>query len=205
MARALLNAKLTKLLGTVATESSVPPGYSFRTMTDMQPVIDAGNKPDPKTPFVTWNTNITAPGDASKIAFVPTEAGKAYIATAAEVQAAKPERVPADPNAPKPAFEIETVEEDELPALKTRGRRESVYPFSELTAPVNNNGKKAFASFFVPAPEGTTADAMFKKFGSTVSSATKRYNKDGSTDKRKFTHRASDKNGQPGVRIYRVE
>jgi hypothetical protein len=76
-----------------------------------------------------------------------------------------------------------------IPAAKRGGRRESTYPFAEL---------QPNESFWLPQPDGLETPKFMRRMSSASAAASKRH------EGRKFVVRALDKDGAPGVRIWRT-
>lgn len=76
-----------------------------------------------------------------------------------------------------------------VPTAPRGGRRETRYPFAQLNA-----GE----SFWLPLPDSTEPLKFLRRMQSAFAAASKRH------EGRKFVARLIDKDGDPGVRVWRT-
>ena len=134
--------------------------------------------------------------DASgNIATLVTKEGVAEVekASAPKTPRKAPEPLPAPSNPDE--IEIETG----IPFPEARrGRGAAPSPWNTLIEKLPVGG-----SFFIAVSE--TVPEPWKRYASVAQSATKRFNKEGSTDRRRFAIKEAEKNGAKGARIWRLE
>lgn len=149
-----------------------------KTLTAMKPAL------------IGVNNDLPDPEGKNRVAAVLSAEGH----TEADKVRNAPKRAAPTP-APAPAGEVEI--ESGVPVPETRrGRAAAENPW-----PIDKLGVNQ--SFFIPvSPE---VAEPWKKYASLASAANKRFNKEGSADRRRFVIRESEKNGQKGARIWRIE
>jgi hypothetical protein len=184
MARLSNALKATVVAIADAVKAGNPP-YLFISHDDAKALTST------KPPLALANPTVADPEGKNRIAAILTADGNEAaekFRNAKPRAAAQPLPAPADPS----AIEIES--DVPVPESKRGGRKsESPWPIDRLA--VNQ-------SFFIPATEETPEP--WKRFQSLVSAATKRFNKAGSTDRRRFIIRESERNGAKGARIWRI-